>query len=57
MANVTFVTGDGVGPEIAEATRTCIDATGADINWDIVEAGSDVMERLGTPCRKKPSSR
>ena len=49
MANVTFVTGDGIGPEIAEATRRCIDATGADINWDVVEAGTDVMERLGTP--------
>jgi len=49
MANVTFVTGDGIGPEIAEATRRCIDATGAGIEWDIVEAGSDVMERLGTP--------
>ncbi len=49
MVNVTFVTGDGIGPEIAEATRRCIDATGAGIEWDIVEAGSDVMERLGTP--------
>jgi len=49
MTNVTFVTGDGIGPEIAEATRRCIDATGAGINWEIVEAGSDVMERLGTP--------
>ena len=49
MAKVTFVTGDGIGPEIAEATRRCIDATGAGIEWDIVEAGSDVMERLGTP--------
>lgn len=49
MIDVTLVTGDGIGPEIAEATRRCIDATGADINWDIVEAGVDVMERQGTP--------
>ena len=49
MVNATFITGDGIGPEIAEAARRCIDATGADINWDIVEAGSEVMERLGTP--------
>lgn len=49
MLDVTLVTGDGVGPEIAEATRRCIDATGAQINWDIVEAGSDVMAQLGTP--------
>jgi len=49
MTNVTLVTGDGIGPEIAEATRRCIDATGADIKWDIAEAGVDVMEREGTP--------
>ncbi len=49
MTDVTLITGDGIGPEIAEATRRCIDATGADINWDIAEAGTDVMQRLGTP--------
>jgi isocitrate dehydrogenase (NAD+) len=53
MTNVTLVTGDGVGPEIAEATRRCIDATGARLNWDIVEAGTDVMEREGTPLPQK----
>ncbi|MBN1805371.1 MAG: isocitrate/isopropylmalate dehydrogenase family protein [Sedimentisphaerales bacterium] len=49
MTDVTLVTGDGIGPEIAEATRRCIDATGAGINWLIKEAGIDVMERTGTP--------
>jgi len=49
MINVTLITGDGVGPEIAEAARRCIDATGADINWEFAEAGADVMARLGTP--------
>ena len=49
MTNVTLVTGDGIGPEIAEAARRCIDATGAEINWQIKEAGADVMQRLGTP--------
>ena len=49
MTNVTLITGDGIGPEIAEVTRRCIDATGADINWEIAEAGTDVMQRLGTP--------
>ncbi len=48
MINVTLVTGDGIGPEIAEAARRCIDATGAGIKWELVEAGVDVMERLGT---------
>jgi isocitrate dehydrogenase (NAD+) len=46
---VTLITGDGTGPELAEATRRCIDATGVEINWDVQEAGVDVMERLGTP--------
>lgn len=49
MINVTLITGDGIGPEIAEAARRCIDATGADINWELAEAGVDVMARLGTP--------
>jgi len=49
MVDITLITGDGVGPEIAEAARRCIDATGADINWDVAEAGVEVMERLGSP--------
>ena len=48
MINATLITGDGIGPEIAEATRRCIDATGAGINWEEAEAGTDVMKRLGT---------
>ncbi|MBX3414917.1 MAG: isocitrate/isopropylmalate dehydrogenase family protein [Pirellulales bacterium] len=46
---VTLITGDGTGPELAAATRRTIDATGVKINWDVQEAGVDVMERLGTP--------
>lgn len=49
MTNVTLIKGDGIGPELAEATRRCIDATGAKITWDITEAGIDIMEQLGTP--------
>jgi isocitrate dehydrogenase (NAD+) len=49
MVKVTLVTGDGIGPEIAGAARRCIDATGARINWDVAEAGVEVMDRLGTP--------
>jgi isocitrate dehydrogenase (NAD+) len=47
--DVTLITGDGTGPELAEAARRCVDATGVKINWDVQEAGVDVMERLGTP--------
>ena len=49
MPEVTLITGDGVGPELAEAAKRCIDATGANIAWDIQQAGLDVMEKEGTP--------
>ncbi len=49
MMNVTLITGDGIGPEIAQAARRCVDATGVKIQWEIAEAGEDVMARLGTP--------
>ncbi|MDR0335516.1 MAG: isocitrate/isopropylmalate dehydrogenase family protein [Planctomycetaceae bacterium] len=47
--NITLITGDGVGPELANAARQCIDATGVRINWDVQEAGIDAMEKYGTP--------
>jgi isocitrate dehydrogenase (NAD+) len=46
---VTLITGDGVGPELAEAARRCVEATGVAIKWDVQEAGVDVMARTGTP--------
>ncbi|MDZ4278630.1 MAG: isocitrate/isopropylmalate dehydrogenase family protein [Dehalococcoidia bacterium] len=46
---ITLIPGDGTGPEIAEATRRVLEATGVPIEWDIQEAGADVMEREGTP--------
>lgn len=46
---VTLITGDGVGPELADAARRCVDATGVEINWDVQEAGVDIMEKTGTP--------
>lgn len=46
---VTLIPGDGVGPELAETAKKCIDATGVPIQWDIQTAGVDVMETEGTP--------
>ena len=46
---VTLIPGDGVGPELAEATRRVIDASGAEIEWEVQEAGLAVMEAEGTP--------
>jgi isocitrate dehydrogenase (NAD+) len=46
---VTFIDGDGIGPEIAAVTRQCVDATGVKIAWDVQPAGVDVFEAEGTP--------
>jgi isocitrate dehydrogenase (NAD+) len=46
---VTFIPGDGTGPEIAEATKRVLDATGVGFEWDVQEAGVDIMEEAGTP--------
>src|SRR5436190_15627176 len=46
---ITLIPGDGIGPEIAETAKACIDATGVKIEWDIQEAGIDVMAKEGTP--------
>lgn len=46
---VTLIPGDGTGPELAEAARRVIDATGVAIDWEIRHAGVDVMETAGTP--------
>ncbi|MHB0979875.1 MAG: isocitrate/isopropylmalate dehydrogenase family protein [Thermoleophilia bacterium] len=46
---VTCIPGDGIGPEIMAATKTAVAATGVDIEWVDVEAGTDVMDKYGTP--------
>jgi isocitrate dehydrogenase (NAD+) len=46
---ITLIPGDGTGPEIAEATRRVLEATGVAIEWDVQDAGTDVMAREGTP--------
>lgn len=49
MYTITLIPGDGTGPEISEATRRVIEATGVSILWDVQEAGVDVFEKEGTP--------
>ncbi|NHM28301.1 isocitrate dehydrogenase (NAD(+)) [Desulfofundulus sp. TPOSR] len=46
---VTLIPGDGVGPEIAQAARRVIDASGANIEWEVVEAGEALIPQYGTP--------
>src|SRR5215831_14371425 len=46
---VTLIPGDGTGPELTEATRRVLEATGVDFAWDVRQSGVDVMEEAGTP--------
>jgi isocitrate dehydrogenase (NAD+) len=47
--NVTLIPGDGTGQELSDATCRVIEATGVKINWDVQEAGADVIDKYGTP--------
>src|SRR5438270_11261693 len=46
---VTLIPGEGTGPELTEGTRRVLEATGLGFDWDVREAGVDVMETAGTP--------
>jgi len=46
---ITLIPGDGVGPEITEATRRVLEATGVKFEWELAYAGAGVIERYGTP--------
>jgi isocitrate dehydrogenase (NAD+) len=50
---VTLIPGDGTGPELSEATRRVLEAaaatTGSSFDWDVQQAGVDIMESAGTP--------
>jgi isocitrate dehydrogenase (NAD+) len=46
---VTLIPGDGTGPEIVEATRRVLEATGVGFEWDVQQAGVDVYEEQGNP--------
>jgi isocitrate dehydrogenase (NAD+) len=47
--NITLIPGDGVGPEITEATRRVLEATGVKFKWELAYAGAEVMAKEGTP--------
>jgi isocitrate dehydrogenase (NAD+) len=46
---VTLIPGDGIGPELAEATKRVLDASGVAFEWEVVDAGEAVMAEHGTP--------
>ena len=46
---VTLIPGDGIGPELAAATRRVLDASGVAFEWEVVDAGEAVIAEYGTP--------
>ncbi len=46
---VTLIPGDGIGPELTEATRRVLEATGVEFDWQVHQAGENVMATEGTP--------
>ena len=53
MKKVTLIPGDGIGPEISEAVVSIIEKSGAKIDWDVQNAGSDVAQNEGDPLPKR----
>ncbi|GAB5046418.1 isocitrate/isopropylmalate dehydrogenase family protein [Thermodesulfovibrio sp. TK110] len=49
MYNITLIPGDGIGPEISEAMKKVVEATGIKINWEIQHAGEEVYLKEGNP--------
>lgn len=49
MHKVTFIPGDGIGPEVAEAAQRVLEATGVEFQWDVVIIGEKAQEMFGTP--------
>ena len=47
--NITLIPGDGIGPELADAAKRCVDALSLDIKWDIMDAGLGAIEKYKTP--------
>jgi isocitrate dehydrogenase (NAD+) len=46
---ITLIPGDGIGPELVEAGRRVLEATGVAFDWDLQDAGTEIMEKEGTP--------
>lgn len=49
MHQITLIPGDGVGPEVMQATTQVIEASGVEIEWEVVNAGEEVLRSNGTP--------
>jgi len=47
--NIALLPGDGVGPEVTEATRRVLEATGVKFKWEMVDVGEPAIKKFGTP--------
>lgn len=47
--NVTLILGDGIGPEVTEAAKRVLEATGVTFHWDLAYAGGAAQDTFGTP--------
>ena len=46
--NIALIPGDGVGPELTEATRRVLEASGVPFHWELAYAGAEALEKHGT---------
>ena len=46
---ITLIPGDGIGPEVTGAAQRLLEKAGAEIEWELVEAGAGALEKHGTP--------
>lgn len=49
MHRVTLIPGDGIGPDVARAAKTCVEATGVKVAWEEQICGEDAIKKFGTP--------
>ncbi len=47
--NISLIEGDGIGPEVISSAVKIIEATGVEINWEILKVGEDAIESYGRP--------
>lgn len=45
--NITLIPGDGIGPEVTEAAKKVLEATGVKFRWEIAYAGAGALEKFG----------
>jgi isocitrate dehydrogenase (NAD+) len=47
--HIVLIPGDGIGPEVTDAARCVVDATGVDIDWQTQLAGQSALDAVGSP--------